>query len=441
MEWIELVVVIVALSIILAILLYSPIFWAQVGAVGYSTGLSAKAQNVLETILQSPGYPEEWYAENPPQSFGLASAELPNELDPLKLQALAYLTTYGNECKVVNNYLKSLVGDRVLRTGVAALAPAEVYSARLNYSYVKGLLFGEEADLYEFVLRLKPVLEARICLPEEFEGLVVVPYGCFVEGSSAVLKVSNAFGRPTWFEAMAYFVYYSEEVALVKAVQVSGMGEGYIDVEGLTGLTLGEVVESIRSGNASMAIVAYVNSGGVHTTAYVFVVASDLPLVYLLPILTEGSTRLYVTHEQAVECFQPPGLVPALGLRYVTVLQSDSFFKIPINAKINPSRGQKEFVECGEEEVAKGGCYVDFPKTAMFVVVEVERSSEGVAHGVPKSAVYVMPIGLSLRAHSSLEFGRRGISPMFKAVKPASARFEDYLVELELYRLAVYGQR
>jgi hypothetical protein len=183
---VELIDMLVALGLAAALMLgvYSlSVYFA--GATQQSelhAAVKLDAQELLKRTLLSPGDPPNWTDASEVRQLGLADPQLPGQLDPIKLAALAAAdpeNARDAQACVINtargDYLVTGIDYGIYVWGTITTASVD---PRVYERVLRGL-FGDDWDKYDIELQIRPALEINVTLAGGRVEVRVSPPGTY----------------------------------------------------------------------------------------------------------------------------------------------------------------------------------------------------------------------------------------------------------------------
>jgi len=371
------------------------------------------------------------------------------QIDSAKLGALAAPEAQGPTCTIQQQKLveESGVSQGVL-VGYGVLAPRQSYTYD-NASILKNF-FGPSWDKYDMTLVLKPLVNLTIC-PNYPVGSVTikrndpmcaranVPSGnvwitSTANGTVVVTVVYCPAGEECQIASTKDYFRDRIEVELGGSGHVSN--KVYYYYSDITEM-LAPYLQDVPQG-AGVAVFAQKVDYPRAFDFWLFNV-SNRPLVYGF-YTPDG--RVWITHEATVSCGS--GNIPALGIRRLDAYTGAGFTNLAHDAVLNPGHGQGQVKvdRCDKcEDTARcAACYVMPPPGSLFIVVWVERNSQG--GNAPEGTMVIIPLAPTppkapVRVDTWRRWRNLQSPPQTQsavATRVVDSQAATYLVELTLYK-------
>lgn len=415
--------------------------------------LEETAQEVLQEILTTPGYPVNWGLNASPLSaFGLAEPGEPYVLDPFKVINLiywSYSNGYGSGTYCSLNETATGFEDYLNESGISTLQLNNFLLIPgggkwvVSYDEVKALL---GLDGYDFMLTIEPLFNVTVLQPRGSSSSTVV-----------IVKVTR-FGEKGPGAAVI-----NATVSLQYLIATTGSDNNNEVIQG------DAAASTNASGYARITISTPYNSSsfyyfdafasldgygdhGYYTTA----ATTPLLMAMILPFTPSYNNITFIDPHLVTNCLLNSGAISnpgqsALGLRIAAVYKSIYGYTFnSINFTLNPGRGNSYPIPCtalqslqskpsgkGNEGPKYSACYWSLPTTPLFLVVSVYRNSNGQSGKVPLHEILLIPYGISPQyylANREIVFGRSvGNAPTGTASSLVQIGDSTYTARIVLY--------
>jgi len=358
------------------------------------------------------------------------------QIDSAKLGALTAPEAQGPTCEIQQQALVAKAGvSQGVLVGHGVLAP------RLSYAYEAILknFFGPSWDKYDMSLVLKPLVNLTIC-PNYPVGSVTIKRNdpmCANAPLGKIWVTLNATGTAVNGTVVVTAIY----CPVGGGCQIAS-AEGYFKFDPDLRLyyydatdLLAPYLQDIPNGAGVAAFAQKVD----YPRAFDFWLfnITNRPLVYGF-YTPDG--RVWITHDATVSC--DSGNTPDQGKRRLDVYAGAGFKRLVQDAVLIPGQGQGPvFVDdCSKctNTATCAACYVTPPPGSHFIVLWVERDSQG--DNTPERTMVIIPLTTPPKAPVRVDTWRRwGLqsppqTPSAVATRVVDSQAATYLVKLTLYK-------
>jgi len=361
------------------------------------------------------------------------------QIDSAKLGALAAPAAQGPTCVIRQQKLVEASGiSQGVLVGYGVLAPRQSYAC--DYEAILKNFFGPAWDKYDMTLVLKPLVNLTIC-PNYPVGSVTIrrndpmcakvplgkiwvtlnATGTAVNGTVVVTVIHCPVGGECQIASAEGYFKFDPNLRLY-----------YYDVTGL----LAQYLQDVPQGAGVAAFAQKVD----YPKAFDFWLfnVSNRPLVYGF-YTPDG--RVWITHDATVSCGS--GNTPALGIRRLDAYTGAGFTNLAQDAVLDPGQGQGQVKvdQCSKcvGNARCAACYVTPPPGSLFMVVWVERNSQG--GNAPEGTMVIIPLAPTPpKAPVRVDTWRcRGLQSPPQTQSAVATRVVDsqaatYAAELTLYK-------
>jgi len=355
------------------------------------------------------------------------------QIDSAKLGVLTAPAAQGPTCVIQQQRLIEASGmSQGVLAGYGILAPRQSYT--YDYEAILMNFFGPAWDKYDMSLVLKPLVNLTIC-PNYPVGSITIRRN---DPMCANVPLGKVWITSTANGTAAVTVVYCPVGGLCQIDSVKDYFKGftnglyYYDITDM----LAPYLQDIPNG-AGVAVFAQKVDYPRAFDFWLFNI-TNRPLVYGF-YTPDG--RVWITHDATVSCGS--GNTPALGIRRLDAYTGAGFTNLAQDAVLDPGlgQGQVKVDHCSKctDTARCAACYVTPPPGSLFMVVWVERNSQG--GNAPQGTMVIIPLAPTppkapVRVDTWRRWGLQRPPQVQSAVatRVVDSQVATYLAELTLYK-------